>query len=360
MKFINAHGVEYVPNRWLTFDDVTLMPQYSNIPSRNDPSIKLDSKLTPEITLPTPIISANMDTVTGARMAIALGRLGGLGILHRFYPSKDLWWADIQQVVTEFNAVAFSVGLAESDADLVGEVLSLTENVIVCVDTAHGDSQKSLLQIKRIKTNFPAATIIGGNVCTPDGAERLISQGASVAKVGISSGSCCSTRVITGHGMPLLSSIIAIRNRINNLQTNTGLIADGGIRNSGDAVKALAAGANCVMLGRIFAGAEETPETVVETPDGPMKRYRGQSSADFMASIGKSGVTPEGVSGLVPYTGPVENTMLDFLGGIRSGMTYSGARTLSGDPQSLNRKAIFAEISTAAYIEGTPHGKLYG
>lgn len=167
----------------------------------------------------------------------------------------------------------------------------------------------------------------------------------------------CTTRRVTGHGVPQLSAILAIRGRINVMQTNTALIADGGIRDSGDIVKALAAGANAVMIGRLFAGTDEAPgETLMK--DGVLcKQYRGQASAEFMADIGKTGVAPEGIATFIPQRGPVKPIMDNLLGGIRSGMTYSGVRKLTG-VGSLSHKAVAIEISHAGHIEGTPHGAI--
>lgn len=210
MKFVNAHGVEYVPHNWLTYDDITLMPRYSNIPSRNDPSIDLTTTIGGGATLATPIISANMDTVTEADMAIAIGKMGGLGILHRFYRSEDAWWSDILRVKDAFNAVAFSIGSAPDDADLVGKVLGVTQNVMVAIDVAHGDSQATALQVKRVATNYPHAIIIAGNVCTPDGAQLLIENGASAIKCGIGPGHACflgDTPVMTDNGLVPISEI---------------------------------------------------------------------------------------------------------------------------------------------------------
>lgn len=353
MKFVNAHGVTYVPDRFLAYDDVLLLPRYSDIPSRNDPSIRLNVRLAKDAELATPIISAPMDTVTGADMAIALGSIGGLGILHRFYPSKDAWLQDIRRVVEKFNAVAFAIGAASEDADLVGEVLKITPNVLVCVDVAHGHTALAARQVKTISHNYPDAHIMAGSIATPDAVETLIAAGASSLRCGVGGGSMCRTREITGHGVPNLTMIMQCRTRINAMRSNVTLIADGGIRHSGDIVKALAAGADAVMLGGLLAGTTETPTAPFTGEDGKLyRKYRGQASADFMQDIGKEGVTPEGVSTLIPDRGSVIPIVQNLLGGIRSGMTYSGVRTLP----DLTRYATFIEVTNAGYIEGTPHG----
>ena len=287
-------------------------------------------------------------------MAIALGKLGGLGVLHRFYKSKEDWLADIKAVIEVHNAVAFSIGAATEDADLVGEVLQLTPNVLVCVDVANGHTAYAARQVKTIAHNYPAARIMAGNVCTGEGLELLVKAGAQAVRVGVGNGSACKTRIVTGHGVPNLSAIMMCRSRINQMGSNATIVADGGIRSSGDIIKALAAGADTVMIGGLFAGTTETPTTPFEDGSGRFyRRYRGQASAEFMEDVGKTGVAPEGVSVNIPDRGSVIPIFNDLIGGIRSGMTYTGARTLP----ELCRKAKFIEVTHAGYIEGTPHGE---
>ncbi len=387
MQFIDACGVPYTPNKYLSFDDVSLVPKPSDIDSRNDPSIKLDTFLTPSIKIRTPILSANMDCVTGAEMVLALAQEGAFGILHRSYKTEDLYIEDIAKVAAKLGVVAFSIGADKSQLDFVTRVLEKapSQKYVVCVDVAHGHLQKCITQVVNLTRKFgPAIEIMAGNVCTAMGAADLIKAGARSIKVGVGNGHACSTRIVTGHGVPQLTAIMQCRQAINATQTNTTLIADGGIRDSGDIVKALSAGADMVMIGRLFAGTYESPGNVYrrpmgsethlrgptewvvkdtwqyENPSSPnasySKQYRGQSSEQFMVDTGKSGVSPEGESWYIPYQGVVGPIVKKLLGGIRSGMSYSGVRNL----KDLNTKAIFIEVGYHGYIEGTPHGKNNG
>ena len=359
MQFIDACGVPYTPNKYLSFDDVSLVPKPSDIDSRNDPSIKLDTFLTPSIKIRTPILSANMDCVTGAEMVLGLAQEGAFGILHRSYPEEDLYIEDIAKVAAKLGVVAFSIGADKSQLDFVSRVLEKvpSQKYVVCVDVAHGHLQKSITQVVNLTRKFgPAIEIMAGNVCTAVGAADLIEAGARSIKVGVGNGHACSTRIVTGHGVPQLTAIMQCRQAINATRTNTTLIADGGIRNSGDIIKALAAGADMVMIGRLFAGADEIPMPTSELikPSGDRYVfYRGQSSEQFMIDTGKKGVAPEGESWPVLRSGPVGPIVKKLLGGIRSGMSYSGVRNL----KDLNAKATFIEVGYHGYIEGTPHGK---
>lgn len=371
-KFIDANFVPYTPNRWLSYDDVSLLPKGSDISSRKDSSISTSTKLTSGIDMATPIISANMDTVTESEMALCMHRMGGVGILHRFYESKEQWKQDIKLVYDTAGYVAYSIGLSPSDIDLIEE--NLKEGIarqIVCIDVAHGHMEMVHHQIRKIVLNFPKENVqvIAGNISTPAGAQFLVSAGVHGIKVGQSCGSFCTTRLVTGHGVPQLSAIMNVRRALYSMQSNVALIADGGIRDSGDIVKALAAGADSVMVGRLFASTSESPGNLYYK-DGNnyvqcetetdysykeysfYKKYRGQSSADFMEDINKQGVAPEGVSQMIPYKGSVEPIFHRLLMGLRSGMTYSGIRNL----KELYNKSQFIEISHAGYIEGTPYG----
>lgn len=381
MQFINAHSVSYTPDRWLSYDDVLMIPKPSEFESRNDPRIRLNSKLTERFSMKVPIISANMDTVTGADMAIAMAEHGAVGILHRFYSSTDAFLADCTKVLNSSNCLAFSIGANKNDVDVVTKVLELASDkpVVVSVDLAHGHLSKSLDQIKRLKQLFGTRIeVIGGNVATPLGVVDLIKAGASAVKVGVGNGSMCTTRRVTGHGVPQLSAIMMARQAINSMGKNTALIADGGIRNSGDIIKALAAGADSVMVGNLFAATEETPGgkfiyngfdrqyvdhkdertikggNIIGTAKKHIvyKKYRGQSSQDFMNDIGKTNVAPEGESTHVPYKGSVRPIISELIAGLKSAMTYAGA----SDLEQLSENAFFIEISHHGYIESTPHG----
>jgi IMP dehydrogenase len=240
---------------------------------------------------------------------------------------------------------------------------------IVCIDVAHGHLSKCIKQVSEVVKGFgPKVKVIAGNVATGIGAFDLINAGAHAIKVGVGDGSLWTTRVVTGHGVPQLSAIMQCRNAINASKTNTALIADGGVRNSGDIVKALAAGADTVMVGRLFAGTQETPGKVIfqdrfgsyhEATEETMpvnqkrfKKYRGQSSQEFLESVGKNGVSAEGESQYVPYQGTVVNVLKELVGGIKSGMSYAGCTNLD----KLSEYATFIEITHHGYIESQAHG----
>jgi len=356
MRFIDSSNSEYEPSRWLTYDDVLLKPQRSRFKSRNDEEISLNTNIGGNVNLDIPIISSNMDTVTGKDMASAMFRLGGLGILHRFYKQPTDHAAEIEEVQKLCSRVAFSVGCGEKWVDFVKnlahEYLPTEENkMIVCLDVAHGHMEQSLETVEDLVT-IPNIFVIAGNVATSEGAVDLAYAGANCIKVGVGPGSVCTTRIVTGHGVPQLSAIISARKGLNRSgHSKVGIIADGGLRTSGDVVKALAAGANAVMLGHMLAGCDETPGPVIGTNKGNVKIYRGQSSGHFLKDIGKIGVSPEGEQITIMAKGSVADVVANILGGVRSGLTYSGA----GNFEELQSNAEFMEISNHSWVESTAH-----
>ena len=352
MKFVNPMGNSYVPNNWLTFNDVLLKPQRSRFKSRNDKEISLSCYIGANQSLDIPIISANMDTVTGLHMAKEMSRLGGLGILHRFYASNSAYMDCIEEVFSSCNRVSFSIGCGKEWIKFAENVVAKlgTKDVFICLDVAHGHMEQSIETVEEISKS--KAFVIAGNIATEEGALDLVEAGAGCLKVGIGSGSVCTTRIVTGHGVPQLSAIMIVKEALDrNNYYNCGIIADGGIRNSGDMVKAFAAGADAVMLGSLLAGCAETPGDIRITNGKSYKTYRGQSSRHFLNDIGKIGVASEGESTSLEYKGHVANILSEFLGGIRSGLTYSGAC----DIYDLQRKASFMEISNHAWVESMPH-----
>ncbi|HON33461.1 MAG: IMP dehydrogenase [Thermovirgaceae bacterium] len=465
----------------LTFDDVLLVPSYSEvIPSQVDVS----SRLTPGISLNIPFCSSAMDTVTESRMAIALAREGGIGIIHRnmdcekqvaevdkvkrsesgvivdpFYlhpddlvrdavelmdhyhisgvpivdgrrklvgiiTNRDLRFiTDYQQpisgVMTHEHLVTAPEGtdlegatkilmkhkieklpIVDRDGILkglitikdiqkardfpkaskdsrgrlrVGAALGVGDNAleragslveagidVLVVDTAHGHSRAVVETIRRIRSNFPEVALVGGNIATGEAAEALIDAGADAAKVGVGPGSICTTRVIAGIGIPQLSAIMRVA-AVAHSKGKT-VIADGGIRYSGDVVKAIAAGADSVMIGSLFAGTDESPGEVVIYRGRSFKSYRGMGSLGAM-NVGESKdryfqegqtedkLVPEGIEGLVPYKGPMSAITYQLVGGLRSGMGYVGA----SDIEELRRKATFVRITGAGVKESHPH-----
>jgi IMP dehydrogenase len=279
-----------------------------------------------------------MDYVTGVKMAKAMEFFGAFGIINRFEP-VEIQWAQLSQAHSRPVTTAISVGIRDAD-DIRYRINKLYPKV-VCVDVAHGHHTRVLQTIKYIKDNW-AVKVIAGNVATEEGAYRLIEAGADAIKVGIGPGSVCTTREVTGVGVPQLSAIIECAEVAR--QYNIPLIADGGINSSGDIVKALAAGADMVMLGRLLAGHDECPGEKVVLPDGrAFKPYRGQSM------LGSNGArsAPEGISGYVPARGAVSDTLKTLIEGVKSGFSYVGARSI----EELRANTEFIVVSSATKHE---------
>ncbi|MBY0414718.1 MAG: IMP dehydrogenase, partial [Bdellovibrionales bacterium] len=288
----------------LTFDDVLLVPRYSEISSRKHPVLK--TNITKNFTIDIPVITANMDTITETQMATTMAMMGGIGSLHRFMTEAEQvkQVQDIRAFLKEKNLstpVAASIGVKEEGmrrADLLVEA----GVQIITLDIAHGDSIMLLETLDYLKKKYPHVDVIAGNVATGDGVKRMIDRGADAVKVGIGPGSMCTTRIITGHGVPQLSAIaMAV-----SVASKHGIpvIADGGLKNSGDIVKALCAGASSVMVGSLVSGTDETPG---ELKNG-MKQYRGMASKSAQVSWRgemPQGMAAEGESTLIPSKGPV-------------------------------------------------------
>jgi IMP dehydrogenase len=349
----------------LTFDDVILEPKYTDM-SRSQVTLK--SKLGP-YKFDNPFVSSNMDTITGPKMAHAMNQSGGFGILHRFCSVEDnckmfeqyINLFDNDVTPEEVANFGISIGIKDEEIERAAALYEAGARII-CVDIAHGHCKQMGRMISKLRVNFPEATIIAGNIATYAGADYLISKGAHAVKVGIGPGGACSTRIKTGCGVPQLTAIMEAS------KANGIIIADGGVKTPGDAVKALAAGAHFVMLGSFFAGCDETPGEIVEYPSThsdlfygkPInniirrKQFRGMASReaqeDFMGKM-DDWKTAEGVSIEVPCAGPVANKIADLCGGLRSGMTYCGASTID----ELHRRADFVRITHSGYLEGTPH-----
>lgn len=337
--------------RGLTFDDVLLVPRHSEIASRSIPTLK--TQLTKNFQIDMPLISANMDTVTGADMVCAMAELGGVGILHRFMTTEEqvLEVEKIKAYFTEKNItlpIAASIGVKEKGKERA-DALAKAGAQIFTIDIAHGDSVMMLDTLSYVKEKYPRIDVIAGNVATPDGVRRMIERGADAVKVGIGPGSMCTTRIITGHGVPQLSAIAMCVEEAS--KSNVPVIADGGIKNSGDIVKCLAAGAQSVMLGSLLAGTLETPGEL----KAGQKEYRGMASKAAQISWRgdlPKGMAAEGVDTMIPCKGPVSNILMELLGGLRSGMTYLGVSEI---PQMENN-SLFIEISASGMAESRPHG----
>ena len=330
----------------LTYDDVLLVPQYSDIRSRSeiDLSTLLDCKL--------PIISSPMDSVTESDMAIAMNKVGGLGIVHR-YNDIDEQVTEIKKVKAHTDSVAAAVGISGDYLERSSELIKNGCNIL-CLDVAHGHHilMKEALQTLR-KECGGLIKIIAGNIATPQGYLDLSNWGADIIRANIGGGSICTTRVQTGHGFPGLQTIFDCAHIKHSFNLDTGIIADGGIRNSGDIVKALAAGADFVMVGSLLAGTDETPGVVMVNPQTQMKYkiYRGMASKEAQKDWKGSYSSNEGVSSTIPYKGSVLDVISDLERGIRSGLSYSGSRTI----KELQETATWIKQTNASQVESSPH-----
>ena len=462
----------------LTFDDVLLIPQHSQVVPADVSTV---TKLSDKITLNVPLMSASMDTVTESRMAIALAREGGIGIIHKnmsieaqtaevdkvkrsehgvitdpFYLSPDhkVYEADalmaryrisgvpivdenkvlvgiitnrdmrfemdmnrpISEVMTKDNLVTAAPGISLDDAELLlkehkveklplvdengvlkglitikdiekrvmypnsakdekgrllcGAAVGITNNMmeratalvnagvdLLSIDTAHGHSQGVLNAVAKLKEAFPHITLMAGNIATPEACEALIKAGADIVKVGIGPGSICTTRVVAGIGVPQLTAVMDCYEV--SKKYGKPIVADGGIKYSGDITKAIAAGGSCVMLGSLLAGTEESPGETVIIGGRNFKSYRGMGSSGAMScgsndryfQDGKAKFVPEGVEGMVPYRGLLRDNVYQLVGGLKSGMGYCGTPTI----KDLNRDGVFVRITGAGLKESHPH-----
>lgn len=338
----------------LTFDDVLLVPQYSEVVPTEVGTACL---FTPKIKLKIPIVGSAMDTVTESAMAIALGKLGGLGVIHKNLSPVDQAKAVASVKVQKLTAVA-AVGVGKDSKDRIAALVKAGADALV-VDTAHGHSRRVIETIKFIAKHYPKLEIVAGNIATAEAAKALIAAGAAAVKVGIGPGSICTTRMVSGCGVPQITAIMDVVAVCK--KTRTPVIADGGIKFSGDIAKAIAAGASCVMLGSLLAGTDEAPGEVIEEGGRKYKSYRGMGSLGAMnqGSRDRYGqdkvvggkLVPEGVEARVPYKGSVINAVEQLVGGLRSGMGYCGAKDIA----SLQKKAQFIRITNAGLRESHVH-----
>jgi IMP dehydrogenase len=343
----------------LTFDDVALVPVFNNVESRTDP--KLDTRLTTRVPIEIPLLASNMDTVISPALAEVLIEAGSMPIFHRFttYEQKVEW---VQAFPTSF----MSCGIRTGDVVEIEKLLENTNLNGVCFDIAHGHDRRLMDIIYKLKVKYPELDVISGNVCTSEAYRDLVNAGATAVKVGIGPGAACTTRMVTGFGVPqftALQDIAAVKKKL-----KVPIIADGGIRGSADIVKALAAGADTVMLGKLFALTNESAaqkKTVTKLSHssefGPrehrtgevLAKYRGQASADFQEDYfgaTKDGTVPEGEAFWAPVSGPSIDLIQKLLAGLRSGMTYGGANTI----EELQRKAEFVQVTHNYGAESAP------
>ncbi|WP_223902932.1 IMP dehydrogenase [Lactobacillus laiwuensis] len=356
----------------LTFDDVLLIPAESHVlPNEVD----LHTQLAPNLKLNIPIISAGMDTVTEGAMAIAIALQGGLGVIHKnmSISAQAGEVANVKNVVVPSNItkaavddnnhllVAAAIGVTSDTFERAEALIEKGADAIV-IDTAHGHSAGVLRKIKEIRDHFPHVTLIAGNIATGDAARALFDAGVDIVKVGIGPGSICTTRVVAGVGVPQITAIYDAATAAR--EYHKPIIADGGMKYSGDIVKALAAGGNAVMLGSMLSGTTEAPGEVFESDGQKYKTYRGMGSVGAMAQAHGSSdryfqggvneankLVPEGVEARVEYKGDVSDIIFQIIGGLRSGMGYVGAATIN----DLRENAQFVKITNAGLRESHPH-----
>ena len=352
----------------LTFDDVLLVPQYSEItPDMADVS----TKLTNTFKMNVPFLSAAMDTVSEHKLVTALALAGGLGVIHKNMSiadqAKEVEMVKNYEFDNEKNkrvlidkkgrlCVGAAIGVTADMMDRVHALLDAGVDVFV-LDSAHGDSKNIINAIKNLRLEYPSMELIAGNVATYEGALDLMKAGASAVKVGMGPGSICTTRIIAGIGVPQLQAVMDCARA--SKEMNVPIIADGGIKYSGDVVKALAAGANTVMLGGLFATCEEAPGDIYESNGKKYRTYRGMGSIEEMAKgstdryfqTGHKKFVAEGVQGIVEVKTIVEELVFQLIGGLKAGMGYCGSK----DIPTLQEKGTFIKITNNALLESHPH-----
>jgi IMP dehydrogenase len=336
----------------VTYDDMLMVPRYSNIESRNE--VDIGSDLSFDIRLSLPVIASPMDTVSESRMARAMGAAGGVAVLHRYNTIQEqvslvqesILGVPVHNRLT--HPIAAAIGVTGDCMERAAELVAAGVDIL-CVDVAHGHHilmKKALEHLSEEYNN--SIHIMAGNVCTLEGVNDLADWGAHSVRCNIGGGSICSTRLVTGHGLPGLQTIFDCART----DRDVSIIADGGIKTSGDIVKALAAGADFVMCGSLLAGTDESPGQTINLPDGSRaKEYRGMASKDAQLDWRNKSPTPEGVASYIPHKGSVVDILRDLEGGIRSGFSYTGARTLA----ELRNKVEWVRQTSAGTHESNTH-----
>jgi IMP dehydrogenase len=327
----------------ITFDDVLLVPSYNHHESRKIVDISVADRLG-KLSLKLPVMSSNMDTITESKMANFMHSKGGIGVLHRFLSIEE----NIQQFKACTGSVFTSIGCSQAELERA-EALRDAGADFFCVDVAHAHAKYVGKTLKQLRQIVGSRCIMAGNVATYAGADYLSSCGADIIKAGIGGGSVCSTRIKTGFGVPMLTCIKECA------RTDRSIVADGGLRTAGDIVKAIAFGADFVMIGGMLAGTEPTPGEIVTKENGDrVKHYRGMASREaqevFLGQM-HEWKTAEGVSAEVPYREVADSIIADIIGGLRSGLTYAGANTIS----ELQRKLNYIEVTQSGRVESQPH-----
>lgn len=359
----------------LTFDDVLLLPQPSSfLPD----DVNTATRFSRNIRLNVPISSAAMDTVTEHMLAIAIALHGGIGIIHRNLSieeqaaeirkvkekkqGKDFDRNQFSNVVTD-NKSRLLVGAAVGPSAEMMQRAQACESAgadVIVLDTAHGNSKFVVDAVIKLKKAL-SIDVVAGNVATFETAVILAKAGADAVKVGIGPGSICTTRIVTGIGVPQISAIMECADAVKSIDASVPVIADGGVRYGGDIAKAVAAGADCVMLGSLLAGTDESPGNVIEINGKKYKQYRGMGSIGAMKKgskdryqqehVGDDNLVPEGIEGAIPYKGALARHLHQLIGGLKRGMCDSGCRTIS----EMKAKSRLAKVSPAAIAESHPH-----
>ncbi len=339
----------------LTFDDVLLLPQYSSIvPANTNISVSLSKT----INLKTPFISSAMDTVTESKMATAVAREGGIGVIHRNLDIKKQC-NEVKKVKKNLLNVGAAIGTSQKELFRAKNLVDVGADLIV-IDTAHGHSKNVITMLNKLKKFSSKITICVGNIATGEAAKLLYNSGADILKVGIGPGSICTTRMVAGIGVPQITALLNVKKAINKKKIK--IVSDGGIKFSGDIIKAIAAGADAIMMGSIFAGTEESPGKKFIFKNKLYKLYRGMGSIGAMSSGSseryfqknhkdKSKFVPEGVESRVLYKGKVAKIIYQLQGGLRSSMGYIGAQKL----QDVSKKSKFIKITKAGFYESMVH-----
>jgi IMP dehydrogenase len=340
---------EYSNKDHLSFDDILLIPQHSEIKSRGEVNLSsIIGKGNTSIRLAAPFIAAPMDTVCEWEMAVAMRNLGGIGIIHRYMPIKER--ARMTRMVKANNAIAgVAVGATGKYLSEAAELANSGANLIL-IDIANGHSHFAINAVKEIRSLLGNSVhIMAGNISTYEGFSSLADAGADSIRVGIGGGSACTTRIVSGHGVPTLASIIDIRENIPKGQ-GPSLIADGGIRYPGDAAKAMAAGADALMLGRLLAGTDESPGSV---DHNGYKIFRGMASKEAQEEGRGSVSGVEGISTKIPYAGSVSNVIMDLAAGLKSAYSYTGV----DNSVDFYERSLYNRVTSLTLKESKPHAK---
>lgn len=328
-------------NQSICFDDVLLVPQQSSVVSRKQVDISMNG-------FNFPIVASPMDTVCEAQMAIEISKEGGLGIIHRYINTAErLISIEYASSITGGYGIGVALSSLECfDTDFIDSAIELG-CYWFCIDTANGHNETAIRAVQHLRVYYPGINIMVGNISTAEGFARLAKAGTDAVRVGIGGGATCTTRIVSGHGMPTLQSVIDCYEYKNNNNLNTLIIADGGIKTTGDIVKAFAAGADMVMLGSMLAGTDEAPGAISEG----FKVFRGMASEDAQINWKGESSVIEGISTKIKYKGPVKNVFQEIRNGIGSGCSYSGVTRLS----ELAENAEYTLVSPLSINESKPH-----